>query len=152
MLGSAKLVKVLRPHSIGHLGHGGEPCPLYGASNVDGHQDERMKEIIDDTEADLLPHDTTPMTIIHSSGVFMHNMAWCHCPGSNPQHLQLLRAGLFPASSTWPRTVFTFEVLDHFLIDALECKTSARSFFEKLTWLTNNAFPDTVPVSESLYL
>ncbi|KAG0696999.1 hypothetical protein DFH29DRAFT_1024097, partial [Suillus ampliporus] len=78
--------------------------------------------------------------------VFMHNVAWCHCQGSNPQqHLQLLRAGLFPASSTQPKTAFTFEVLDHFLIDALECKTSARSFFEKLTRLTNNVFPDTVP-------
>ncbi|KAG2108609.1 uncharacterized protein F5147DRAFT_799314, partial [Suillus discolor] len=60
-------------------------------------------------------------------------------------HLQLLQAGLFPASTTRPRTAFTFEVLDHFLIDALECKTSAMSFFEKIRRLTNNAFPDTVP-------
>ncbi|KAG2357547.1 hypothetical protein BDR07DRAFT_1297469 [Suillus spraguei] len=92
------------------------------------------------------------MTVVHLSGVFTHNMSWCHCPGSDPQHLQLLRVGLFPASSTWPRTVFTFKVLDHFLIDALECKTSARSFFEKLTRLTKNAFPDTVPVSENICL
>ncbi|KAG1726471.1 hypothetical protein EDB19DRAFT_1897637 [Suillus lakei] len=80
--------------------------------------------------------------------LFTHVVSWCHCLGSNPQHLQLLRAGLFPASSTRPRTAFTFEVLDHFLIDALECKTSARSFYEKLTRLTNNAFPDTVPVRD----
>ncbi|KAG2149136.1 uncharacterized protein EDB93DRAFT_1240433 [Suillus bovinus] len=95
---------------------------------------------------EALPHDTSPVTIVHSSGVFIHNVAWCHCQGPVPkQHLQLLRAGLFPASSTRPKTAFTFEVLDHFLIDSLECKTSARSFFEKLTRLTNNAFPDTVP-------
>ncbi|KAG1874976.1 hypothetical protein F4604DRAFT_1880814 [Suillus subluteus] len=109
---------------IWYLGHGGEPCP---------------------SQTGPLPQDTTPVTIVHSSGVFTHYVLGCHCPGSNPQHLQLLRAGLFPASSTRPKTVFTFEVLDHFLIDALECKTSARSFFEKLTRLTNNAFPDTVP-------
>ncbi|KAG2360217.1 hypothetical protein BDR07DRAFT_1290097, partial [Suillus spraguei] len=85
------------------------------------------------------------ITIVHSSGVFMHNIAWCHCQGSDSeQHLQLLRAGLFPASSTCPQTAFTFEMLDHLFIDALECKTSARSFFEKLTRLTNNAFQDTV--------
>ncbi|KAG2049657.1 hypothetical protein BDR06DRAFT_984261 [Suillus hirtellus] len=95
---------------------------------------------------EALPHDTSPVTIVHSSGVFIYNVAWCHCQGSVPkQHLQLLRAGLFPASSTRPKTAFTFEVLDHFLIDSLECKTSARSFFEKLTRLTNNAFLDTVP-------
>ncbi|KIK34294.1 hypothetical protein CY34DRAFT_98279 [Suillus luteus UH-Slu-Lm8-n1] len=119
---------------IWYLGHSGESCPRYAASNICGR------------EVEGLPCDTTPITIVHSSGVFTHNIAWCHCQGSNPQqHLQLLRAGLFPASSTRPKTAFTFEVLDHFLIDALECKTSARSFFEKLTRLTNNAFPDTVP-------
>ncbi|KAG1764090.1 hypothetical protein EV702DRAFT_1051462 [Suillus placidus] len=122
--------------------HGGEPCPLYGGSEIYGHQDERVD---DATEAGSLPQDTTPVTVVHSSRVFTHNVSWCCCLGSNPQHFQLLRAGLFPASSIWPRTAFTFEVLDHFLIDALECKTSARSFFEKLTCLTNNAFPDTIP-------
>ncbi|KAG2047197.1 hypothetical protein BDR06DRAFT_852282, partial [Suillus hirtellus] len=85
--------------------------------------------------------------IVHSSGVFTHNVSWCQCPGSHHEHhLQLLQAGLFPASTTHPRTAFTFKVLDHFLIDALECKTSAMSFFEKIRRLTNNAFPDTVPV------
>ncbi|KAG1825171.1 hypothetical protein EV424DRAFT_1320334, partial [Suillus variegatus] len=115
---------------IWYLGHSGESCPWYEASQLC------------DQEVDALPHDTTLVTI--------HNIAWCHCQGSDSeQHLQLLRAGLFPASSTRPKTAFTFEVLDHFLIDALECKTSARSFFEKLTRLTNNAFQDTVPVSSS---
>ncbi|KAG1800552.1 hypothetical protein EV424DRAFT_1332065, partial [Suillus variegatus] len=119
---------------IWYLGHGGEPCPQYGAS------------LLYDGDIEALPHDTSPVTIVHSSGVFIHNVAWCHCQGSVPiQHLQLLRAGLFSASSPRPKTAFTFEVLDHFLIDSLECKTSARSFFEKLTRLTNNAFPDTVP-------
>ncbi|KAG2345458.1 hypothetical protein BDR05DRAFT_852968, partial [Suillus weaverae] len=72
---------------------------------------------------------------------------WCHCPGSNnQQHLQLLKAQLFPASTSCPRTAFTFNILNHFLIDALECKTSAMSFFQKLQQLTSNAFPDSIPV------
>ncbi|KAG1842632.1 hypothetical protein DFJ58DRAFT_665743, partial [Suillus subalutaceus] len=126
--------KCFKDVTLADQGHGGESCPRYGASQLC------------DSEIEALPHDTTPVAIIHSSGVFTHNIAWCHCPGSNSQqHLQLLRAGLFPASSTQPKTAFTFEVLDHFLIDALGCKTSARSFFEKLTRLTNNTFPDTVP-------
>jgi hypothetical protein len=36
--------------------------------------------------------------------------------------------------------------LDSFEIDALECKTSAMSFFNKLRRQTNNAFPHRVPV------
>jgi hypothetical protein len=87
------------------------------------------------------------MTIVHSTGVFTYNVLWCHCPGSDhQQHSQLLKAGLFPASISHPRTAFTFDILDHFLIDALECKTSAMSFFQKLHRLTNNASPDSVPV------
>ncbi|KAI6105150.1 hypothetical protein EDD16DRAFT_1695749 [Pisolithus croceorrhizus] len=52
---------------------------------------------------------------------------------------------LFPASISKPKTAFTFDVLDHFLIDALECKTSAMSFYQKLRMFTNNAFPERVP-------
>ncbi|KAG2078325.1 hypothetical protein BDR04DRAFT_998763, partial [Suillus decipiens] len=118
---------------VWYLGHGGKPCPWYGAS------------LLYDGNMEALPHDTSPVTIVHSSRVFIHNVTWCHCQRPVPiQLLQLLRAGLFPTSSTWPKSAFTFEVLDHFLIDFLECKTSARSFFEKLTRLTNNTFPDTV--------
>lgn len=115
---------------VWHMGHGGKSCPQNGA-----------------TPSSI---STTAITVVHSSGVFTHNVTWCTCPGSyDQQHLQLLRTGLFPASTTRPRTAFTFEVLDNFLIDALECKTSAMSFFEKLRRLTNNAFMYTVPVSES---
>ncbi|KAG1850126.1 hypothetical protein F4604DRAFT_1508764, partial [Suillus subluteus] len=98
---------------IWHMGHGGHPCPTLR---------------------------TTALTIVHSTGVFIHNVQWCHCPESSvhQQHLHLLKAQLFPASTSHPQTAFTFEVLDHFLIDALECKTSAMSFFQKLCQLTNN--------------
>ncbi|KAG2126562.1 uncharacterized protein EDB93DRAFT_1243825 [Suillus bovinus] len=86
------------------------------------------------------------MVFIVRKGVFSHNVVWCSCPGSSrSQHLQLLKTGLFPASTTRPRTAFTFEVLDLFLIDALECKTSASSFFEKLRRMANNSFLDKVP-------
>ncbi|KAG2125829.1 uncharacterized protein EDB93DRAFT_1097563, partial [Suillus bovinus] len=109
---------------IWYLGHGGEPCPSHGASKIYGNQDERVDDV---TETGSLPYNTTPVTIVHSSGVFTYNVSCCHCPGSNPHHLELLRVQLFPASSTQPETAFTFDVLDHCLIDALECKTLARS-------------------------
>ncbi|KAI6111790.1 hypothetical protein EDD16DRAFT_1448115, partial [Pisolithus croceorrhizus] len=55
-----------------------------------------------------------------------------------------------PASISKPKAAFTFDVLDHFLIDALECKTSAMSFYQKLKRFTNNAFPERVPVECSV--
>jgi hypothetical protein len=60
--------------------------------------------------------------------------------------VQLLRAKLFPASFIHPETAFTFDVLDHFRIDALECKTAAMNFMSKIARISNEAFPATVPV------
>ncbi|KAI5987927.1 hypothetical protein EDC04DRAFT_2873309 [Pisolithus marmoratus] len=77
------------------------------------------------------------MAIVHTKGIFTHEISWCSCPGSDPNdwHLDIYK----------PKTAFTFDVLNHFLVDALECKTSAMSFYQKLKQLTNNAFPDRVP-------
>lgn len=60
--------------------------------------------------------------------------------------MQLFREGLFPATHQTPKTAFTFWALDHFYIDAMECKTPAMSFYQKLQRLTNNAFPGKVHV------
>ncbi|KAG1866103.1 hypothetical protein F4604DRAFT_1881801 [Suillus subluteus] len=86
------------------------------------------------------------LVIMHSTGVYSHHVSWCQCPGAEKdRHLHLLKAKLFPASITRPQSAFTFNVLDNFLIDALECKTSAMSFYQKLRRFTNNAFPDKIP-------
>jgi hypothetical protein len=134
---------------IWHMGHGGQPCPQSQVWQEWEEVDEDI-DMDDGTRVETIkatPPGTTSMTIVHSTGVFTHNIFWCKCCGSDPQqHVQLLNAGLFPASISRPRTTFTFEVLDHFLIDALECKTSAMSFFQKLRRLTNSASPDCVPV------
>ncbi|KAI6010225.1 hypothetical protein EDC04DRAFT_2871263 [Pisolithus marmoratus] len=88
------------------------------------------------------------MTTVHTQGIFSHEVSVCNCPGSNPSdwYLDLLRQRLFPASISKPKTAFTFDVLDHFLIDAFECKTSAMSFYQELKRFTDNAFPERVPV------
>jgi hypothetical protein len=139
---------------IWHMGHGGKPCPWSQVSQDWVDVDENVNELVEDAGVETIRGTsltTTPLTIIHSTGVFTHNVLWCHCPGSNnQQHLQLLKEKLFPASTSRPRTAFTFDVLDHFLIDALECKTSAMSFFQKLRRLTSNAFPDSIPVSHCI--
>jgi CxC2 like cysteine cluster associated with KDZ transposases len=86
------------------------------------------------------------MTIIHVNGIFEHCVRFCKCHGANSEHLQLFDHSLFSSSFDRPETAFTLDVLEYYGIDAMECKTSAQSFFQKLRRVTNNAFPEEVPV------
>ncbi|KAI6010350.1 hypothetical protein EDC04DRAFT_2610218 [Pisolithus marmoratus] len=124
-----------------HIGHGGDPCPQ-NSSDPDPDESGYMtgEEPPNHRHSDDLAirrSSQFQMIIVHTEGIF-------YCPGSHPNdwHLDLLRQRLFPASISKPKTVFAFAVLDHFLIDALECKTSAMSFYQKLKRFTNNAFPE----------
>ena len=87
------------------------------------------------------------MTLIHTNGIFEHHVRFCRCQGGLAEHEQLFKQRLFSSSFDQPETAFTFDVLDYYGIDAMECKTSAQSFFHKLRRVTNNAFPDELPVS-----
>jgi hypothetical protein len=91
--------------------------------------------------------DDSVLVMIDISGVHRHRVRWCHCPSKDEPQWQLFKTGLFPATFKHPRSAFTFQVLDYFHIDQVECKTSANNFYSKLRRLTNNAFPDTVSVS-----
>ncbi|KAJ7912440.1 hypothetical protein B0H13DRAFT_1613667 [Mycena leptocephala] len=106
-----------------HLGHSGqERCP--NASNPVGR-----KTVLVDTNG------------IHSARIF-----YCQC--GNPavkDHLQLIRARLFPATVENPQTVFTFDVLDNFHVHNLTSKKTALDYHRGLQKLTNGAFPKDVP-------
>jgi hypothetical protein len=91
------------------------------------------------------------MTIVHVNGVFDHCVRFCKCQGASSEHEQLFTQRLFPSTFDRPETAFTMDVLDYYGIDSMECKTSAQSFFQKLSRLTNNAFPDQVPVRSSFH-
>jgi len=100
------------------------------------------------------PHSgsRSKLIIVSSTGIFHHSVRWCHCAKSVDTYVQLLlRARLFPASFKNPKTAFTFEVLDHFLVDSLECKTAAMNFMSKIGRMTNEAFPSCVPICLSMY-
>src|SRR5882724_6993821 len=104
----------------------------------------KEEDIAEDVSGIMESQDT--LVIAHSNGVFHHHIQWCACPGSAPHHIQLFRHGLFSASVVHPKTAFTLDVLDHFYMDAMECKTAGWSFFQKLRRFTNNAAPATIPV------
>ncbi|KAG1879956.1 uncharacterized protein F5891DRAFT_973580, partial [Suillus fuscotomentosus] len=59
--------------------------------------------------------------------------------------IQMFRHRFFPASFNRPNTVFTFRVLNDFLLDSLECGTSAMNYYSKLRRMTSSMFPHLVP-------
>jgi hypothetical protein len=86
------------------------------------------------------------LTVVHQSGIFSLEILYCICPNAVEKHEQLFNTGLFPSSFKQIETVFTFTVLDDFLADNLECKTTAQQYYSKLQSITNQMFPDSVPV------
>ena len=88
------------------------------------------------------------VTVVHQSGVFDMELLFCICPNAAARDEQLLHAGIFPSSLKQIETGFTFSVLDDFLLDNLECKTTAQQYYSKLQHITNVLFPDNVPVGD----
>ncbi|KAJ6611065.1 hypothetical protein B0H10DRAFT_1810299 [Mycena sp. CBHHK59/15] len=62
------------------------------------------------------------------AGIFSRHVRWCCCVGEDglplAPDIQLIDSHFYPATSDKPSTAFTFNVLDEFAIDALECKTA----------------------------
>lgn len=88
------------------------------------------------------------ITIVDRSGVHEIGVNWCFCPEAPERDMQLMTAGLFPATFRNPKTAFTFRVLEDFHLDNLECKTTPSQFFSRLRRLTNDEFPNSVLVGE----
>ena len=103
-----------------------------------------MEDLPEDVSGITGSQDT--LVIAHINGFFHHRIQWCAFLGSPPHHIQQFGHGLFSASVIHPKTAFTFDVLDHFYMDAMECKMAGLSFFQKLRRFTNNAAPASVPV------
>jgi CxC2 like cysteine cluster associated with KDZ transposases len=94
--------------------------------------------------------DVRALTVVHTNGVHHLLVKFCSCAVGEEDpvedDIQLLRARLYPASHREIRTAFTFAVMDNYLLDNLECYTSAFHYFSKLRRLTNEVFPKKVPV------
>lgn len=144
----------IRPHTHDCSPQSSRPAgsysDIYPISDDDGDdwEDDDETTINDSygSEFRRLASDVGKTVIVASTGVFKRSLQWCTCPNAPKKHIQLLRARLFPATFINPKSAFTFEVLDHFRLDALECRTSAMNFMSKLSRRTNEIFPGTVPV------
>ncbi|KAI6140452.1 hypothetical protein BKA82DRAFT_3987469 [Pisolithus tinctorius] len=111
-----------------HVGHGGKHCPADGCPpNLQA------------------PKNQSCLIVVHTNGIHYCNVRYCRCPGAEDSHIQLMWAGMFPATTKAARTAFTFQVLDGFVQDNVECGTSVMNFYSKLCHITSNAFPHLVP-------
>ena len=109
-----------------------------GFESLEGWSTKRGKT--DEAGNDLL-------IMVDQSGIHHMGVKWCCCANFQPVNMQLFAMGLYPATIQKPRTCFTFAVLDDFRLTNLECKTAALNFYSLLRRRTNNACPDSVPVS-----
>jgi len=75
------------------------------------------------------------------SGVHQVNVNFCGCQPTYEldKHVQLLRKCWFPATTTHPQTIFTFECLDTFHELTLQGKTTLYDFYHVLLHKTDNA-------------
>ena len=134
-----------------YLGHGGLPCPANIASTAESEVDEDGEcDVVDEVLLEgWEQRDTRALVIVDISRVHQLIVSWCCCQGAPDHATQLFEHSLFPASTSQPSTAFTFAVLEYFHVDAVECKTSAFNFFNKLRRLTDFSSPQSVPVSEA---
>jgi hypothetical protein len=127
-----------------HLGHQGKPCPEVTEEWYD--TDDEGEYFTEGLWVPLI-NDPRITTVVDMSGLHSLMIRFCHCAKALSSDMQLFETGLFPASFTLPKTVFTFAVLDDFLLDNLECGTSAMNYYSRLRRITSSVFPHLIPVS-----
>ncbi|KAI0708306.1 hypothetical protein C8Q76DRAFT_770330 [Earliella scabrosa] len=118
------------------LGHSGADCPT-----------QRRWERSSSAASRSVKTSSSPlmMVVVDVSGVHELPFVFCSCADAESRDLQLLRMGYYPATARRPRTVFTFRVLDDFLLTNKECKTAAMNYYNKLRRITDDTFPHAVP-------
>jgi hypothetical protein len=92
------------------------------------------------------PIGANTMTIAHVNGIHRIHVKYCCCDDRLPEDLQLIASNFFPLSFDTIESAFTFQLLDDFRLDNLECKVTAYHYYKKLRRLTSPVFPDAVPV------
>lgn len=84
--------------------------------------------------------------IIDTCGIHDVALTFCGCASALNDTTQLLRAGLFPATTQQPETAATINALEYFHLLTFESKASAFEFHNTLSRLTDNTGTADVPV------
>jgi len=121
---------------VTHLRHDGRQCPvltdMWDLFDGEEPEDRLDPEYLPSVSGPKFQPKENTMVIVDKSGVHCLKVQCCHCPNAMCPDIQMFRHGFFPASFNRPKTVFTFQVLDDFLLDNLECGTSAMNYYSKL--------------------
>ncbi|KAJ7256582.1 hypothetical protein C8J57DRAFT_1235441 [Mycena rebaudengoi] len=84
-------------------------------------------------------------TAVDSNGVHSTKLAFCGCMEQPPNKLrQLMRAGLFPATTKDPHTAFTINMLKEFQLHNFESKKAAYDHLGAIRRLSDNSFTSDV--------
>ncbi|KAG0692273.1 hypothetical protein DFH29DRAFT_985846 [Suillus ampliporus] len=127
-----------------HLGHGGQTCPHHYWDWED--TDDGGPSAASSCCRNSGCMRKTQIMVVDTSGVHTISIRFCQCADARRPDKQLFEMGLFPASFTRPKTAFTFGLLDDFILDNLECGTSAMNYYSKLWRITSSVFPHLVPL------
>ncbi|KAJ7262384.1 hypothetical protein C8J57DRAFT_1183875 [Mycena rebaudengoi] len=92
------------------------------------------------------PPPKDSFVIIDDHGVHQVLVDFCGCGHGGSHPLQLLRAGLYPATTMKPATAATFSVLQQFHLLSFESKCSMYEFYHSLARETDNS--GTKPVKD----
>ncbi|KAJ7198691.1 hypothetical protein C8J57DRAFT_1104953, partial [Mycena rebaudengoi] len=91
----------------------------------------------ENSQCDAPKRGSDTFVVVHGDGVEEVAIDYCGC-GGPPVTVQLLRAGLYPATTTNPRTAATFGVLRRFHLMSFESKCSAYEFYHSLARSADN--------------
>ena len=78
------------------------------------------------------------MLVLHTNGIHDVAIQYCGCSRAIPNHTQLLRRRLYPASQINMKTCAIFELLDLLHKLSLNTKASTYDLYRSLEKLTNN--------------
>ncbi|KAF7310275.1 CxC2 domain-containing protein [Mycena indigotica] len=70
--------------------------------------------------------------VLAANGIHEVTIDFCGCMGHDAHHVQLLKAGWYPATTEFPRTAATFSCLDKFHYLSLHGKTTTYDFYSAL--------------------
>ncbi|KAF6744664.1 hypothetical protein DFP72DRAFT_825364, partial [Ephemerocybe angulata] len=141
------------------LGHGGHACPQYLMSREELEEQVLRLTGMDGTDCTPLANDATCgakpppgtlgqdliMTVVHTNGFHHLPVYQCLCPSAEGKDIQLLRMGLYPATSSEPQTAFTIQQLKHFHLNKVHAHISVETYCDLLRRTTNPTFPTEAP-------
>ena len=97
-----------------YLGHDGDRCPRASDASA------------------------VPLTVVDINGIHRSSAVYCQCGFPNSRHLQLAKAGLFPATVRKPELAFTFRCLSDFHVHTHTSRKSAFDYTKAMGRKTND--------------